>query len=99
MSGQYWKKWFKESLLTKYHSSLNNPSRANGDFCEQIFARDCYNSRETEKVTLSNRLSKKQYEFNNTFLASEVIQYYPLTLEWPFAGEQNCVITDKKTNL
>ena len=37
-------------LLTKYHGSLNNPLRANGDFCEQIFAHDCNNSGETEEV-------------------------------------------------
>ena len=33
-----------------HHGSLNNPSRANGDFREQIFARDCNNSGETEEV-------------------------------------------------
>ena len=49
------KKWFKApnllyGLLTKYHGSLNNPSRANGDSREQIFARDCNNSGETEEV-------------------------------------------------
>ena len=37
-------------FLTKYHGSLNNPSRANGHFREQIFARDCNNSGETEEV-------------------------------------------------
>ena len=48
-------KLFKErnllyGFLTKYHGSINNPSRANGDFREQIFARDCNNSGETEEV-------------------------------------------------
>ena len=55
MSGQYRKKWFKDrnllyGFLKKYHGSLNNPSRANSDFREQIFARDCNNSGETEQV-------------------------------------------------
>ena len=31
-------------FLTKYYSSLDNPSRANCDFGKQIFARDCKNS-------------------------------------------------------
>ena len=49
------KKWFKfpnrlSRFLTKYHGSLNNPFRANGDFCEQIFACDFNNSGETEEV-------------------------------------------------
>ena len=62
MSGPYWKKWFKERNLlylffTKYHSSLNNPLRANGHFREQIFARDCNNSGETEEVFLSQNIS------------------------------------------
>ena len=35
---------------TKYHGSLNNPSRANGDLCEQIFARDCNSYVVTEEV-------------------------------------------------
>ena len=52
MSNQYLKKWFGEpnllfAFLTKYHGSLNHPSRANGDFHEQIFACDCKNSGET----------------------------------------------------
>ena len=37
-------------LLTKYHGSLNNPSRANGDFRKQICARDSNNCGETEEV-------------------------------------------------
>ena len=37
-------------FLTKCNGSLNNASRANGDFREQIFARDCNNSGETEEV-------------------------------------------------
>ena len=37
-------------FLPKYHSSLNNPSRANGDYRKQISARDGNNSRETEEV-------------------------------------------------
>ena len=54
-SGQYWWKWFEvpnlfNGFLTKYHGSLNNPSQANGDFREQIFACDCNNSGETEEV-------------------------------------------------
>ena len=49
------KKWFEVpnllyGFLTKYHGSLNNPSQANGDYREQIFARDCNNSGETEEV-------------------------------------------------
>ena len=48
------KLYFKINLfygfLTKYHGSLNNLLGANGDFREQIFARDCNNSRETEEV-------------------------------------------------
>ena len=49
------KKWFEvpnlfHGFLTKYHGSLNNPSRANVDFREQIFARDCNYSGETEEV-------------------------------------------------
>ena len=32
------------------HGSLNNPSRANGDFHEEIYARNCYKSRVTEEV-------------------------------------------------
>ena len=36
------------SFLTKYRGSLG----ANGDFRQQIFARDCNNSRETEEVKL-----------------------------------------------
>jgi len=39
-------------FLTKYLGSLNNLSGANGDFLEQIFARDCNSSRETEEVIL-----------------------------------------------
>ena len=35
---------------TKYHGSWNNPSRANGDFCDQIFACDCNSSGETKGV-------------------------------------------------
>ena len=55
MSGQYWKKWFKKQnllygFLKKCNGSLNNPSRANGDFREQIYARDSNNSGETEEV-------------------------------------------------
>ena len=37
-------------FLTKYYGSLNNPSRANADFREQISALDCNNSGETEEV-------------------------------------------------
>ena len=36
-------------FLTKYHGSLN-PSRAIGDFREQIFAHDFNNSGDTEEV-------------------------------------------------
>ena len=41
------------SFWLKYYVSPNNPSRANADFWEQIFARDCNNSRETEEVNES----------------------------------------------
>ena len=56
LSGQYWKEWIEEpnslyGFLTKYNGSLNNASRANGDFWEQIFARECNNSGETEEVS------------------------------------------------
>ena len=37
-------------FFTKCHGSLNNVLGANGDFREQIFARDCNNSGETEGV-------------------------------------------------
>ena len=43
-------------LLAKYHGSLNNPSRANGDLAKQIFAHDCNKSGETEEVDKSNML-------------------------------------------
>ena len=48
------KKCFEEpnqlyGFLTKYHGSLNNPSRANSDFREQIFAPDCNKSGEGSK--------------------------------------------------
>ena len=36
--------------MTKYHGSVNNPLRANGDFRQQIFAGDCNSSGETEEV-------------------------------------------------
>ena len=35
----------------KYFGSLNDPLRANPDYREQIFARDCNNSGETEEVS------------------------------------------------
>ena len=49
------KKWFEVpnllyGFLTKYHRFLNNPSGANGDFCEQIFACVYNNSGENEEV-------------------------------------------------
>ena len=49
------KKWLEVphllfGYLTKYYGSLYNPSQANGDFREQIFARDCNNSGETGEV-------------------------------------------------
>ena len=37
--------------MTKYHGSLNNLWQANGDFREQIFARYCNDSGETEEVS------------------------------------------------
>ena len=45
MSEYYWKKWFKEQnllygFLTKYNGSINNLLLVNGNFHEQIFARD-----------------------------------------------------------
>ena len=59
MSGQNWKKWrevpnLSYGFLTIYQGSLNNPSRANGDFRKQIFARDSNNSGETEEVVKFN---------------------------------------------
>ena len=37
-------------LYCGYYGSLNNALQANADFNKQIFARDCNNSGETEKV-------------------------------------------------
>ena len=64
LSGQYWKEWIEEpnslyGFLTKYNGSLNNASRANGDFWEQIFARDFNNSGETEEVQWKLDLAEK----------------------------------------
>ena len=42
--------------LTKYHGSLNDPLRANGDFCNQMLAYNCNSSGETEEVCYSENL-------------------------------------------
>ena len=49
-------------FLTKYRGSLG----ANGDFRQQIFARDCNNSRETEEVI--NLLSRQINNLGQGFL-------------------------------
>ena len=69
------KKCFEErnlsyGFLTKYHGSLNNPSRANGDFREQIFARHCNNSGETEEVNKTPLYMTLRYKYTNN------IQYH-----------------------
>ena len=50
-----------------YHASLNNLLEANGDFREQIFARDSNNSRETEEVI--NLLSRQINNCGQGFLS------------------------------
>ena len=56
MSGEYLKSrlnnefHYMYGFLTKYHGSLNNPSRANGDFREQIFARDNNRNRRSKRM-------------------------------------------------
>ena len=72
MSGQYWKKRFEQPnslnvFLTKYDGSLNNASQTNGDFREQIFARDCNNSGGTEMLLW------KVYSFLHIQAASETV--------------------------
>ena len=71
------KKWFEvpnllHGFLTKYHRSLNNPSRPNSDFREQIFSDDFNNSGETEEVVkifsmkgLQNNLFSENMNISN----------------------------------
>ena len=70
------RKWFEEpnllyGFLTKYHGSLNNPSRAKGDFHTNG---DCDNSGETEEVH-GFKLYETNFIFGQLFLLLHSFYY------------------------